>query len=118
MFTIYAQETIWGMSNDALLETIARHQSAMSNGSESGESLRALRTNLPLLLAERTERVALQTLIVAPPRPQEPVYAPATTPERELRKRLNVLNLQAARYGINTPPEIAIEIEDIERKLR
>lgn len=34
------------------------------------------------------------------------------------RRRLNVLKLNEARHGINTAPEVSIEIEDIERKLK
>ena len=35
----------------------------------------------------------------------------------EKQRRLHVLQLQAARYGINTPPEIANEIADLDGKL-
>jgi CHAT domain len=33
------------------------------------------------------------------------------------RRRLNVLQLQAARYGIDTPPHVTIEIEDLTREI-
>jgi hypothetical protein len=36
---------------------------------------------------------------------------------RENRRRLNQLQLQAAKYGISTPPHITIEIEDTEREI-
>lgn len=35
----------------------------------------------------------------------------------EKRRRLAQRRLQAARYGISTPPEVAIEIEDLEREI-
>jgi len=34
------------------------------------------------------------------------------------KRRLQALLLQAARYGINTAPEISIEIEDLEREIK
>jgi hypothetical protein len=37
---------------------------------------------------------------------------------RAKKRRLNALNLQAARYGINAPPEVSIEIEDLEKEIR
>jgi hypothetical protein len=37
---------------------------------------------------------------------------------RANKRRLGVLELQAAKYGINTPPEVTIEIEDLKRELR
>ena len=33
-------------------------------------------------------------------------------------RRLQVLELQAAQFGINTPPHIVLEIEDIKEKIR
>jgi hypothetical protein len=36
---------------------------------------------------------------------------------RAKKRRLNALYLQAARYGINTPPEVSIEIEDLEKEI-
>jgi hypothetical protein len=33
------------------------------------------------------------------------------------KRRLNVLELQAARYGIDTPPHVTIEIEDLKREI-
>jgi CHAT domain len=36
---------------------------------------------------------------------------------REKRRRLHQRELTAARYGINTPPEVAIEIEDLKREI-
>ncbi len=35
----------------------------------------------------------------------------------ELMRRLHVLKMQAVRFGISTPPEITIEIEDLERQI-
>jgi hypothetical protein len=37
---------------------------------------------------------------------------------RAKRRRLQALHLQAARYGINTAPEVSIEIEDLEKEIR
>src|SRR5439155_1376495 len=34
------------------------------------------------------------------------------------RRRLQALNLRAAQYGINTPPEVSIEIEDLEKEIK
>lgn len=36
---------------------------------------------------------------------------------REKKRRLHQRELTAARYGINTPPEVAIEIEDLTREI-
>lgn len=36
---------------------------------------------------------------------------------REKRRRLHQRELTAARYGINTPPEVVIEIEDLKREI-
>jgi hypothetical protein len=36
---------------------------------------------------------------------------------REKKRRLGKLELTAARYGINTPPEVTIEIEDLENEI-
>jgi len=33
------------------------------------------------------------------------------------KRRVNVLEQQAAKYGINCPPEIKVEIEDIQQQI-
>jgi hypothetical protein len=47
------------------------------------------------------------------------VVLSTTNPEavREARRRLRVLERQAAQYGINVPPEIATEIEDLRAQI-
>jgi hypothetical protein len=37
---------------------------------------------------------------------------------RTKKRRLNALQLRAAAYGINAPPEVSIEIEDLEKEIK
>ncbi len=109
----HTEDSAYALTNEQLLSQLTAFQSLVAAG--LGNSI--VRINLNILTEEKRLRVQWGTLVEAPVAPVQPVYAPQATQVKELRKRLGQLQLTAARYGINTPPEVNIEIEDILKSL-